>query len=104
MEFERSRTAFFVPGRPSNEPEPPDCYPDGHPRNPEARERSPTPGIRSRAAILETRASGKLSWPSGKQFSRSDSFPRRRARYFSVRELWNLAGVGFNSAGKENQG
>src|SRR5262249_39946774 len=80
-------------------PEPPDYDPDGHPRNPAARIRSPTPGIRSRAAILETRALGKPSWASGKQFSRSDSFPRCRARSFRVGERCVRVGAEIKSSG-----
>lgn len=55
-----------APGRPSNEPEPPDCDPDGHPGNPAARIRSRRPGY----------VPGPPSWKTG----RSRSYPGRRER------------------------
>jgi hypothetical protein len=86
IEFERSRMAIF--------------------RSRTAIQRNPSPRIAIRTAIQETRrlgyvprrsgyvpeppswttrALGKTSWASGKHFSRSDAFPRRRARQFPRR-------------------
>ncbi len=77
------RGARLRSGRPSRKPGAPDTF--------------PTPRVRSRAAIQETRALGKPSWASGKQFSRSDSFPRRQARSFRAR-------TEAQRPGQENQG